>query len=172
MSACGQNRRWAASARIERQKLANKEDDWSLNGKVTVTPPTRTRNGGTGRPNLIKWSWDKSSESEDSEWTSPSIESKESDELYVLEVTKPPATRVILEVQSLKSMMEQNCRCKRCYKSVDVYFRAVSLATSIMITCKHPRCGFIYYSDPPAQVTIERASDNRDRSTDYAINSL
>jgi hypothetical protein len=171
MSSSGRNKsRWEASARIERAKLSNREDDWNLNGKGSCTPPTRTRNGGNGRPNLTKRHWNEPSESKDSEWTSPSLESDESDE-SVIEPTKPPASRVIVEVESLKSTMEGNCRCKKCYKSVDVSLRTVCLATSIMITCKDVNCGFIYYSDPPAQVAIE-SPDNRERSTDYAINSL
>jgi hypothetical protein len=176
---------WVASAARERSKLANKEDDWNLNGKKVIrTPPTRTRKGGNGRPNLaIKRIFHEESsscssgrrnvddsESEDSDWTPTNFDSEESDESEE-EEGKPAATRVIIESDSVKDLMEKLGRCEQCNGFIEVCLQTVCLATSIVVTCKSPRCGFVCYSDGPAKVNIERP-DNRERSTDYAINIL
>jgi hypothetical protein len=178
-------KRWAASAAKETYKLKNKENDWKLNGDASSgVPSTRTRKGGSGRPNLARDVIDLAEssaaislhssfdESEDSDWTPTNREwdttsSSEEDE----EALKPSATRVIMEVIPLKTCMEKTCRCQECDGPVEVFFRTICIATSFMLCCKNPRCGYVYYSDPPAQVTVERG-DNRERSTDYALNIL
>jgi hypothetical protein len=40
-----------------------------------------------------------------------------------------------------------------------------------MLTCKDPRCGYVYHSNPPVASKIP-AADNRERTTDYAVNVL
>jgi hypothetical protein len=159
-------KRWSASVAKESKKLVNKEDDWKLNGDVVNTPPTRTRKGGHRRPKLVKDSPEvvvvtdarnsqsattvttlsllsDESDIEDSDWT-PTNEEDSLDSKEEL-VGKPSATRVILEVSSVKALMEKTCRCLQCNGSVEVFLRTVCIATSVMVSCKNLRCGFVAY---------------------------
>jgi hypothetical protein len=178
--------RWRATARAEKSKLSNKEEGWQLRGGTVngAAVTSRTRHGGNGRPNFTcrgrllesvnGFRAYASESSEDSSWSGNSQSSSsesEDDEGLEEEKTKPPPSRVIMEVKSLKSTLEKTSRCLECYGSVDVSLQTLCLATSVMMSCKNPKCAFVYYSDPPAQVTLERL-DNRARSTDFAINSL
>jgi hypothetical protein len=85
--------------------------------------------------------------------------------------TKPEATRVILEVDALSTAFSENCRCTECNSKVEVELKTTCLATSIELTCMNNDCGYIYYSNPPAQVKTNN-EDKRERSTDYAVNIL
>ena len=87
---------------------------------------------------------------------------------------KPSSTRVILEVDALERMMAKNCRCLRCNGEVEISLKTVCLATSVVLRCQRPTCGYIYYSEPPSEVLVDEDEqiDNREMSTDYAINIL
>jgi hypothetical protein len=186
-------RRWKASSRAETLKLTNKEDGWQLRGDSEGCLPSRTRHGGNGRPNLqLKAmqleetptptptvtagpSTSNSSSEDDSSWCSNSDGSSSSEESEdsVPYKRKPPASRVIMETDPLTTTLEKTSRCMECNGLVDVSLQTLCLATSIMLSCKNPRCGFVYYSQPPAKVTLDiRGGDNRVRSTDFAIDSL
>jgi hypothetical protein len=179
--------RWSASARQEKYKLSNKEDDWNLNGKSSGVLSTRTWHGGNGRPNFVRTIMledssesekemyrservEQFTESEDSEWGSSDASEDFTEDDDEEEERKPPASRVILEVESLKTMMEKSCRCIECDGPVEVVFRTVCVATSVILYCKSRKCGFTFFN-PPSKVAIE-IPDNRERSTDYGINSL
>jgi hypothetical protein len=84
---------------------------------------------------------------------------------------RPAATRVILEAEMLLATLGENCRCSECKSPVLVELKTICLATSIELTCTNAKCGYIYYSHPPAQVKAEN-EDRRERSTDYAVNVL
>jgi hypothetical protein len=165
--------RWRASMAAEKQKLTNREEGWQLRGDSAVCLPSRTRNGGTGRPNLqlkamqlesmvvevLSSSSSSCSEEDDSSWCISDSSSSESDDSEEYK-RKPPASRVILETDPLTAIMEKTCRCLECNGLVDVTLQTLCLATSIMLSCKNPRCGFVYYSDTPAKVSLE-SPDNR-----------
>jgi hypothetical protein len=167
-------KRWTASLNAEHSKLSNKENDWKLPGNM-VACETRTRNGGAGRPNLerrremmelITIASSSSSSSSDGEWSFNGTDSDDSVEFF-----KPPASRVIVDVDILTSTLQDTSRCMQCNGPVEVSLRTTCLATKIMMYCKSARCGFIYKSPPPAEVQTERL-DKRERSTDYCINIL
>ena len=163
--------RWSASLHLEMSRLGFSEADWKLPSHGVAR--TRTRHGGHGRPDLRRREKEQesTSESEDSEWSRGGSEESTTDE--DLDLSKPPSTRVIVEVEGLKKTFEKNCKCPNCHGNVLVTFRTICLATSIILQCKDPSCGYIYYGDSPAQVTIEGDFvDKRERSTDYAINIL
>jgi hypothetical protein len=169
----------------ERNKLKPKESDWSklpgIDGSLTAS---RTRYSGQGRPNLhrqqeaycqpvrsrrVVVNLESSSDSEYMQESSSSSEEEVEDED---EGKKPPASRVILEVSALTSMFGKLCHCPTCGGKLTLSLKTTCLATSMLMTCDTRKCGFIHYSDPPAPVNIKNGKDNRERSTDYAINVL
>jgi hypothetical protein len=87
---------------------------------------------------------------------------------------KPAATRLILEFESLKKVMETNCRCPECKGPVTMAVNTICLASNVMLCCNDEDCGYVDHSDPPASTKIGQAEDNdrRERSTDYAVNVL
>jgi hypothetical protein len=85
---------------------------------------------------------------------------------------KPPATRAILEVDPLKKIMERNCRCPECSGPMEMKVNTICLASSVMLCCKDEDCGYIDHSDPPAPAKVGESTDERQRSTDYAVNVL
>jgi hypothetical protein len=173
---------WTASNAAERSKLAPKESDWNLAGLSSTAPTTRTRHGGNGRPTLHRrWMMEVEEEEEesvasDSSYNSSDEESCTSEELDddVLALTeKPPATRVILEVDSLTKAVETNSICKECNGSLALVVKTTCLASSIVLSCCNSDCGFVYHAEQPAATTIhERTNDNRERNTDYAANVM
>lgn len=172
---------WNSSTTVnERNRLKPKESDWNLAGINGLTTVSRTRHSGQGRPNLVRREAYCSPvrqqvvnlESSDSEYlTESSLSSEEDSEQEEDEDKKPPASRVILEVSCLSGMLQKLCQCPLCGGQLSMSLKTVCLATSIIMTCGMRKCGFIYYSDPPAPVNIE-SKDNRERMTDYAINVL
>jgi hypothetical protein len=178
-------KRWKASSTKEKAKLAlSLEGDWKLRGSSPVL--NRTRGAGQGKPNLNKRfvneqspvpaASSSSSSSYDSDWSYHQSEDSDcipSDDGEVAEDKKPPATRVIVEVEGLVSTLEMNSICMQCDGPVTPTLRTLCLATSIMLSCKDPSCGFIYHSTPPAEVDVDNdTGDHRERTTDYAINIL
>ena len=148
-------------------KLAFYQTAWNL---PTNVASTRTRHAGAGRPNLIRCLLNEESDvsSDDSSWSKNSTTDTDDDEW----VRKAPATRVIVEVEGTKTFLEKNCFCQHCRGPVACTMRTTCLATNLMLTCRSPRCGFVSYSEAPAQVELEEESDKRERSTNYAINIL
>jgi hypothetical protein len=190
-------KQWKASSNREQKKLAGHDDgNWKLAGigNSRTSAGTRTHHGGEGRPNLVKDEQLSSScsdsesspslSSEDINWsyhqsddTDPSVSSCSDKDATsddsLGESSKPPATRVIVDVEGLKSTLEHNSYCMQCHGRVSAILRTTCIATSIMVKCKKPECAFIYYSTPPAEIDIEDdTADHRERSTDYAINIL
>jgi hypothetical protein len=169
----------------ETAKLSFKESDWNLPGGHATIMRTRTRHGGSGRPDLstnkritfveLESSEEEvvsSSESEDEEVD----EEEEEDEDEDIKKEKPVSTRIIVERDQLMEAFEKNCVCKDCHGPVEVSIRTLCLATTYVISCKDSKCGYIYYSQAAAPASdIPRRTrflDNRDRMTDYAVNVL
>jgi hypothetical protein len=134
-----------------------------------------TQHGGQGRPNLVQRQQQfleiLSSSSESSIDSNYTCNGTESDVSFVVDAVKPPATRVIVDTATLIESIEKNGKCKQCYWDVEATVRTTCLATSITVSCLNPDCNFMYLSPSPVQVDIESA-DNRERSTDYAVNIL
>jgi hypothetical protein len=68
--------------------------------------------------------------------------------------------------------MEKNCRCPECNGKVEMQVKTICLASSVMLCCKDEDCGYIDRSELPASAKIGEATDERGRSTDYAVNAL
>jgi hypothetical protein len=182
MASAMSRKRWNATVAAEQGKLSSKENDWQLHGNSNIAVATRTRHGGNGRPNRerrnaimqVADSLSLSASSSDREWNlsengSDSNQEEEEDDL-VLE--KPPATRVIVDVEGLKMTLQDNSRCRRCDGILEACLRTNCLATSITMLCRNRRCGFVYKSPPPEESDWQRQQDNRERTTNYAINIL
>jgi hypothetical protein len=84
---------------------------------------------------------------------------------------KPPASRVIVEVDALKETLEKNSRCVECGGHIVTELKTTCLATSILLACKDESCGYIFRSQAPAGAGLGN-DDKRERTTDYAINVL
>ena len=155
-------RPWVANVNHELNKLAFHQNPWNL---PTSAASSRTRNGGGGRPNLARHlvNEESSVSSVDSSWSRHSSEeTTTNNEEWV---KKAPATRVIVEVDSTKAFFEKHCSCQECHGPVTISVRTTCLATNFMATCRDSSCGFVCYSESPAQVTLEEDADKRERST-------
>jgi hypothetical protein len=166
----------------EQWKLTGKEDDWKLVGATsTGFPTTRTRGGGSGRPNMNrKIAEEISSDSEedvvvmethvddaDNELSSDEeVDPEEEDEVST---KKPRYNRIIIETNALNDIIANNCHCSECMGPVDIEYKTICLATTIELTCKNVLCGYVYHSLPPAKARLGNLV-NRERSTDFAIN--
>jgi hypothetical protein len=167
----------------EEYRLACKQDGWNLAGGSSAVT-SRTRNAGSGRPNMLikRLPNEHSSESDNSDYEDidlSEVSEHEDDEDDECEddkadeeaTTKPPATRLILEVQS-KNIMEKNCRCPECKGPVEMEVNTLCLASNVMLCCKDVDCGYVDHSDLPASAKCGQSTDDRERITDYAVNVL
>jgi hypothetical protein len=84
---------------------------------------------------------------------------------------KPPASSVIMDVSALVEGFEKNSVCMDCNGPVKVAVKHVCLASSFILTCTNKKCGYVYHSQPPAAAGVA-FTDNRERTTDYAVNVL
>jgi hypothetical protein len=151
-------------------RLASKQSGWNLPGGSS-SPTTRTRHGGQGRPNLSRLYDLSLVESDDEEEEEHEEEEQQQEEVEVEdEAKKPPFSRVIMEVDAISDAMEKHCCCAECKGPMTMTMTKVCLATKIVLTCNDPQCGYAYKGDA-ARVELERPN-NRDKSTDYALNVL
>jgi hypothetical protein len=165
----------------EDYRLGPKQDGWNLVGG-TVT--SRTRHAGTGRPKTGNRDSSSSSDSEyDNEGTDSSAEDLQEEEWeeesdieddgdVADEVDKCPAPRAIMEVESLKKLMEKHSRCPECDGRMEVKVNTICIASNVMLCCNNEDCGFVDHSDPPACAKVGPTTDDRERTTDYAVNVL
>jgi hypothetical protein len=122
---------------FERTRLGLQEDGWNLAG--TESTSRLTRNAGSGRPNLVKRVFNESSSDSDYEADEESSSSEEEEDFTVDdeeaddEDTKPPATRLFLEYESLKKCMEKNCRCQKCNDPVEMKVKTLCIAFNVMV---------------------------------------
>ena len=88
---------------------------------------------------------------------------------------KPPESRVIVEVNPLKEIMERHMRCPKCKASVNVSFPTKCIATSIRVDCSDEMCGFVDVEKPAAAVPElpgDAGSNLIGRNSDFAVNIL
>jgi hypothetical protein len=193
---------WIASVSKETSKLTNRESDWNLRGGFAIATASRTGHGGSGRTNRAKRFFDElvaddsigpneSTETASSSALSSSgggqqqgieeldLSSVASSSSTVYEeereVVKPPASNVIVEAKALVEAIEENCRCSECNSKVEVSYKTVTIATSILITCRNEQCGYVYHSHSPASARLDDLNDKFEddrfeRITDFGIN--
>jgi hypothetical protein len=170
--------------KLESHRLSSSESGWLLSGCHDDQPVSRTRGGGNGRvrhkratclpTNFDGIPVEESEESEEEEAWDEAYEleySDEEDDEYE-EFTKPEATRLLVEFDATKKFIENNSRCRDCNGPVEVQAKTICLASTLFMKCNNASCGFVDYSELPAPAKIGETTDERARSTDYAINVL
>jgi hypothetical protein len=160
---------------LEHNRLRPQEDGWNLAG-LGGSNSSRTRNGGSGRPQLSRRLYHKESSSSDSDYEDDEESSDEESDIDGEEEEeenskKPPPSRLFLEVDSLKSCMERNCRCPKCNGPVEMKVKTLCLASNVMVCCKDKDCGYVDVSALPAtaEVGAKVNVDDRGRNILYVI---
>lgn len=177
---------WTANEAMEQLKLSSAESGWNLPG--SSPKETRTRYGGTGRPNLdeatrrLQFHFESDTDSSyslnegsDSALSSYVGEDDEDEFMVDAEEEKPSTKRAILEVAPIAKIFSEHSKCPLCGKKLDLQFESVCLATSVTVTCSTRGCGYVAHGDPPAKANIQVRNfpfDSRERNTDYAINII
>jgi len=85
----------------------------------------------------------------------------------------PSASRIILEKNKIRSMMERHILCPLCKSSVTVSFPTVCIASACRIECNNKMCSYVDIERPSgADVPLPEGSGSPliERNTDYAIN--
>ena len=88
---------------------------------------------------------------------------------------KPACTRLLMEMEMLKSVMERHITCKKCDSEVFVSFPTVCIASGCRIQCSNKMCDFIDIETPVSADVPLGPNDGSpliERSTDYAANIL
>ena len=169
--------------RGEQRRLAPDDTDWSL-GHV-ASPITRTRGGGSGRPNLVRvaacndFLFPEVVEEDVTESATGMNDNSigsESDGESLQEpaapTSKPTHTRVILEVSQLEQAF-QNFPCPDCGDYLELKLRTTCIASYIQLVCNNNECNYISNFDKPCATSMH-VDDKGDyeRMTEYAINVL
>lgn len=160
----------------QEQRRVGGATGWNLPGVAGDAPTSRTRNGGRRVTRRLS---SPSLSSSDDEWIDEGVSSssQSSDgEVQVIE-EKRPTTRAIVEISTVTSFMEKHTFCPNCNCGVEVDLLTGNkygncLASSLKIACLNEDCGYINYSARPAPADVPCCDDNRERTTDYAINVL
>jgi hypothetical protein len=103
----------------------------------------------------------------------PEDDEDEEPEPVAVKASKPPNTRVLLEVGQLQKVF-QKVGCPQCGGNVALMLRTVCIATSIGIECENNEtCNWFVHPAPAAATTVhDMHEDNYERTTDYAVNVL
>ena len=174
-----QGRRWRASAAAEQKKLLSSPSSKLAGDGSPLTSRTRgTSRGRERRPFSRLASPANLFGSSDSVLTTPSaltLSSVSSPKPASKKKVKPPESRVLLETNAIKSMMERHIVCPRCTQSVVVSFPTKCIATTLRIDCSDKTCGFVDLEKPMAAsppLPDDAGSARIIRNSDSAINIL
>jgi hypothetical protein len=163
---------WKPSATKESNKLAAKEAGWKLPGASSEVVTTRTRHGGAAQPTMTT-TRNEQSESSDSSYSSESETSSDEKLMAQLADLKPCETRVLLESDPLRRVVELVGRCQVCHGPIHVHLETVCVATYVKISCLNADCKWTHESEKPAGTTVHGQQDDKyERMTDYAANVL
>ena len=169
------SQQWTPCAKLEKGKLAPKESDWNLAGSSSL-PATRTRGQAKRR--------DSSSSSSDSSGDDGTWYHQGDDELprdhdissSDLSEERPTPTRMIVEVNQVKRLLEEFSSCRVCGGPLECNLSAkgYGLATKIEMSCLDRKCSFVHHGERPAATKIHENDDKMcgDRLTDYAVNCI
>jgi hypothetical protein len=148
----------------EHARLRLGEEGWNLTTASTTETISRTRYGGSGRPNLLRQSLSSSDSDYESEEES-SLEGESGDDsdddstdsmgledVEEDDKNKPTSDRLFLEFESLKKCMEKNCRCPVCNGPVEMKVKTVCLASNVMVSCIDKDCGYVDVSESSQQL--------------------
>ena len=177
--------KWRANASIEQKKLLSSLTCKLAGSNSPLPSRTRAKRVPFARllsPNILRNDEDSISEDEitpkipknlfgSSASTTPSTITTSSSKRRV----KPPDSRVILEVNPLKGIMERHIVCPKCASAVKVSFPSKCIATSIRIDCIDDMCDYVEVEKPvsasPA-LADDAGSASISRNSNFAINIL
>ena len=123
------------------------DDDWNLPGQRTDALTTRTRGGGSGRPDLARKEdvvvavVDDTTEAEavavaEEEEEEEEEDDEDEEEAPADKCKKPKHTRVLVEVAQLEGAFAGRA-CPECHECLELKLRTVCIATSIDLVCNN-----------------------------------
>ena len=178
-------RKWKPDASVEARRLASTENDWNLPGggelsrtraRAACIVPTPRQIFGEDEDSRGDVEFlDDAGSSVASSLTgddSTSSASKKKRRWF-----KPPATRVIIEVNPAKELLEKylSKACPRCEAPLELTFPSMCIASSIRLSCTNEvLCTFVDLVAPvKSNVPLaDDASEGIKRNTDSALNVL
>ena len=149
--------------RGEQRRLGSDDPAWNLVQGTTSITTTRTRGGGTGRPNYEKVAarndflfdaMESVMETNDN-GAEPDSESdgESSQESSIAPTSKPTHTRVVLEVSQLEQAF-RNFPCPECGDDLELKLRTVCIASYVQLVCNNKECNYISNFDKPCATTM------------------
>ena len=177
-------KKWQADATAEINRLSSQENDWNLAGSGIL--PSRTRGKRNELSPLLLTTRGRVICGGAEDCSDLTTLEEEEEEVFCQPVPagvaaagnkKPYATRVMVEVQPLKDLLDTNLRpCPQCGSKLEFELKTVCLATSLRFSCSNTKgCCFTAYGKNPAPAEVPLAINQsalRTRTTDYAINIL
>lgn len=159
--------KWDRNPEKEGLKLSPKERDWKLAGMGGIS--------GRRKPKKKKFFGDGSSSSDstfdEADIFDSSTKEEDEDEDAAWNDIKPPALRLILEAAPLRKLAERHISCPSCGGDLEMHFKTMTITSSPSLQCKSKECSFIANARSPAEANLPQfEDDNRDRSTDFALN--
>lgn len=181
-------KKWQPDATVEARRLGSTEDDWNLPGgersrtrgrqaarrSAVLSPTPRQIFGVAGEEDEDSVSGESSSTVSSSTGDGDSTSSSPKKKKHFW---KPPATRVIIEVNPVKNLLEKyfSKSCPKCAAALELTFPSMCVASGCRLSCTNEvGCTFVDLVGPvKSNVPLaEDASQNIKRNTDSALNVL
>ena len=80
--------------------------------------------------------------------------------------------RVVVETRGSQGLVERHMVCPKCGSSVQLLHDTLTLATQFRLECAPDKCNFVDCGADPSRAKVGDDDDNRERSTDCAVNVL
>ena len=184
-NASNKRKKWQPDATAEARRLGSTEDDWNLPGGASVTRGGQRRSARVLIP-TPRQIFAGAGEDEDSvrgEESSSTVSSLTGDgdstssSPKKKRFWKPPATRVIIEVNPVKNLLEKyfSNSCPKCGAALEVTFPSICVASGCCLSCTNEvGCTFVDLVGPVKSnvPSADDASQNIKRNTDSALNVL
>ena len=107
---------------------------------------------------------------------STAVSSQTDDHSTISLSKKPPASRVIVEVNPVTKILKEHLQCPKCNHKLEVSFPPICFASSVRLQCKNTSsCTYVALSKPQTAnnvMDLLEDSASRTRNTDYSLNIL
>ena len=186
----GNSKKWRASERSESKKLASAEKGWTLAGGDSTSSIARTRGSSKkaaaaaapveeDNPPVADVAAlpddDVSTLTNTAAGSTTSTTTSRSRSYSPHHLRKPAPSRVILNVNSLKTMLEMHLApCPHCRSRLVVTFPTTCIASGCQLRCPQygKDCQFTATAAPEVTEFVTAGTLNICRNTDYAVNIL
>ena len=169
---------WQVSATTQLRKLGNREA-WNLPGGISLPLSRRTRKKETTKPGSERvLSFEDTSLCSAATGNSSAVSSlTDTTSSPRRKYWKPPASRVIIEVNPIVELLEKYLQpCPTCGSGLALSFPTACIATSCRLTCKNTiECTYADLSKPSrcdVPLLEDAGSEKIERNTDHAVNVL